>query len=492
MRKPLFVAALVAAGLLTTLVTGAQPQEKKEATPAAQTAKAPETVKALQGKFSIDVTTKGTLEAEDTEEVSVKLDAWSGGMSVLSAVPHGTTVKKGDVLVKLDMDKFNKAMKEQDIDRELSDLAFKQAEVDYQASQKLLPMDEAASKLAFDYSQEDYKRFVESDLALMKRNAEFQGKSAQNFLAYAMEELKQLEKMYKADDIKEETEEIILRRQRDTVENAKNNSLNTEKRAADMLKYDIPRRELNMKEANERTKINYEKQQIVMPAQHRQKQLAFEKTKIDRAKTLEKFEQMKADREKMLNIVAPCDGVVYYGKATKGAWNSSSLESKLQPKGSLSSEDVFMTIVKSNKLSVRGSVEEKDRPLLKVGDVVKVTPTAAPDQRLPGSLTSVANVPLGSSFEIRCKLNEQPEGLVAGMTCSVKIKGYTKDNVLTLPSTAVSYDDEDEAYVVYLPGKGSDKPYKTVVKIGRRSGDKVEILDGIKEGQVVLKEKPKA
>lgn len=492
MRKPLFVAALLAAGLLTTIVVGAQPQEKKEATSTAQPAKTPETVKALKGKFSIDVTTKGTLEADDTEEISIKLDAWSGGMTVQSAVPHGSTVKKGDTLVKLDMEKFNKALKEQDIDRELSDLAFKQAEEEFKTSQKLLPMDEAAAKLAYDYAQEDYKRFVESDLALMKRNAEFQGKSAQNFLAYAMEELKQLEKMYKADDIKEETEEIILRRQRDTVENAKNNSLNTEKRASDMLKYDIPRRELNMKEANERTKINYEKQQIVMPAQHRQKQLAFEKTKLDRAKAVEKFEQMKADREKMMNIVAPCDGIVYYGKATKGQWNSSSVESKLQPKGSLSNDDVFMTIVKSNKLSVRGTVEEKDRPLLKVGDSVKVTPTAAPDQRIPGTLTSVANVPLGSSFEIRCKLNEQPEGLVAGMTCSVKIKSYAKDDVMTVPSSAVSFDDDDEAYVIYLPGKGADKPYKTVVKIGRRSGDKVEILEGIKEGQLVLKEKPKS
>lgn len=492
MRKPLFVAALVAAGLLTTLVIGAQPQEKKEAAPAAQTAKAPETVKATKGKFSIDVTTKGTLEADDTEEVSIKLDAWSGGMTVLSAVPHGSTVKKGDVLVKLDMDKFNKALKEQEIDRELSDLAFKQAEVEYQTSQKLLPMEEAASKLAFDYSQEDYKRFVESDLALMKRNAEFQGKSAQNFLAYAQEELKQLEKMYKADDIKEETEEIILRRQRDTVENAKNNTLNTEKRAADTLKYDIPRRELSMKEANERTKINHEKQQIVMPAQHRQKQLAFEKTKLDRAKAVEKSEQMKADREKMMNIVAPCDGTVYYGKATKGAWSSTSAESKLQPKGSLSSEDVFMTIVKSNKLSVRGTLDEKERPLVKAGDTFKATPTALPDVRIAGSLTSVANVPLGSSFEIRGKLNDSPEGLVAGMTCSLKIKGYSKDDALTLPSSAVSFDDDADSYVVYVLGEGDAKPVKTSIKVGRRSGDKVEILDGIKEGQSVLKEKPKA
>lgn len=490
MRKTLFVAALLAAGFLTSFVAAVQNQDKKEgSTPATQAAKSPESVKVEKGKFSIDVTTKGVLEADDTEEVSIKLEAWTG-MTVQSAIPHGSPVKKGDVLVKLDMEKFNKAIKDQDIDRELSDLAFKQAEAEFKTSQKLLPLDEAVAKQAFDYSQEDYKRFVEGDLPLMKRNAEFTAKSAKNFLDYASEELKQLEKMYRADDIKEETEEIILRRQRDTVESARNNMLNSEKRSADQLKYELPRRELSMKEANDRTKLNYEKSQIVNPAQVRQKQLAFEKTKIDRTKAIEKFDNMKADGDKMAHIVAPCDGVVYYGKCTKGVWNSSSVESKLQPKGSISSEEVFMTIIKTSKLSVRASIDEKDRPAIKVGESVKVTPTILPDQRLAGSVASISAAPISGSFEIRCKLNDIPEGLMAGMTCSVKIKGYVKEDAVTLPSTAVTFSEDDDSWVVYLPAEGQGKPAKTQVKIGRRSGDKVEILDGVKEGQSVLKDKP--
>lgn len=488
MRKIFFVAALLSAGLLASVVSHAQPQEKKDAaTPAV--AKPADTVKVEKGKFSIEVTTKGVLEAEDTEEVSIKLEAWTG-MSVLSAVPHGTVVKKGDSLVKLDMDKFNKAMKELDIERELSDLAFKQAEVEYATAQKLLPMDDAAAKQAFQYAQEDFKRFIESDMPLQKRNAEFAGRSSKNFFEYASEELKQLEKMYRADDIKEETEEIILRRQRDTVENARNMMLNSQKRAQDQLAIELPRREQSMKETNERTKINYEKSQVLLPAQVRQKQLAFEKTRIDRAKALERFENMKNDREKMLNIVAPSDGTVYYGKATKGTWNSSSVESKLQPKGSLTNDEAFMTIVKSNKLSVRGTVDEKEKPLVKVGDMARIIPTANPDQRINGTVSTITSVPLGTTYEYRCKLQDTPEGLVAGMTCSVKIKGYAKDAVLILPGSAVSFDEDAESYVVYLPAAAGAKPTKTQIKIGRRSGDKVEILDGLTEGQAVLKEKP--
>ncbi|MFO0814835.1 MAG: HlyD family efflux transporter periplasmic adaptor subunit [Gemmatales bacterium] len=487
MRQLFFVAALLSAGLLTSYSL-AQPPEKKESAPA-KTASKPEVVKVEKGKFSVEVTTKGVLEAEDIEEVSIKLEAWTG-MTVVSAVPHGATVKKGDTLVKLDMDKINKAMKELELDKETAALAFLQAEEDYKTSQKLLPMDEAAAKLAYENSQEDYKRFVESDMPLQKRNAEFMGRQAKNFFDYASEELKQLEKMYKADDIKEETEEIIIRRQRDTVENARNNMLNSEKRSSDTLKYDLPRREHSMKEANERTKINWEKAQIVTKAQRRQKELAYEKTKLDRAKAVEKFDNMKVDYDKMKNIVAPADGIVYYGKATKGNWNSSSMESKLAPKGSLPNDEVFMTIVKSRKLAVRGTVDEKDRPFLKEGDALKAIPTASPDVRLAGKIANLATVPLSGSFEFRGTLNETSEELVPGMTCSVKIKAYVKDAALTVPGSAVSYDDDAESYVVFTPGEGDAKPAKLKVKIGRRSGDKVEVLEGLTEGQPVLKEKP--
>jgi HlyD family secretion protein len=488
MRQLLFVAALLSAGLLTSY-TMAQPPGKKDDAPAKTSSKSSDTVKVEKGKFSVDVATKGVLEAEDVEEISIKLEAWTG-MTVASAVPHGASVKKGDTLVKLDMDKINKAMKELELDKESTALAHMQAEEEYKTAQKLLPMDDAAAKLAFDNSQEDYKRFVESELPMLKRNAEFVGKQAKNFFDYASEELKQLEKMYKADDIKEETEEIIIRRQRDTVENARNNLMNSEKRSADTLKYDLPRREQSMKEANERTKIAWEKTLIVNKALKRQKELAYEKAKIDRAKAVEKLENMKADYDKMKNIVAPCDGIVYYGKATKGAWNSSTLESKLAPKGTLPNDDVFMTIVKSKKLAVRGTIEEKDRPFVKEGDGLKAIPTALPDARLSGKISTLAAVPLGSSFEFRGTLSETTDELVPGMTCTVKIKAYVKENALSVPSSAVSYDDDAESYFVYTPAEGDAKPGKVKVKIGRRSGDKVEILDGLSEGQVVLKEKP--
>ena len=50
------------------------------------------------------------------------------------------------------------------------------------------------------------------------KSAEFMVKYYDFMLNYEQDELTQLEKMYEADDLTEETEEIVLKRQRNSVE----------------------------------------------------------------------------------------------------------------------------------------------------------------------------------------------------------------------------------------------------------------------------------
>ena len=62
----------------------------------------------------------------------------------------------------------------------------------------------------------------------------------------------------------------------------------------------------------------------------------------------------------------------------------------------------------------------------------------------------------------------------------------------TVPSSAVSEDEADDGtviHVVYLPAK-EGKPVKRTVKIGKSSGGKTEILDGLHAGDEVLTSKP--
>ena len=70
-------------------------------------------------------------------------------------------------------------------------------------------------------AEEDRKYFFDVERPFALKATEFSLKMAKEVLEYEQEELHQLEKMYKADDITEETEQIVLKRARDTVERAK-------------------------------------------------------------------------------------------------------------------------------------------------------------------------------------------------------------------------------------------------------------------------------
>ena len=82
-------------------------------------------------------------------------------------------------------------------------------------------MEDQANSRNRRITEEDWKRFQEVDKPLMAKLTDFHLKAAQEALEYAEEEYRQLEKMYKADDLREETEKIVLRRAKAGVDRAK-------------------------------------------------------------------------------------------------------------------------------------------------------------------------------------------------------------------------------------------------------------------------------
>ena len=79
-----------------------------------------------------------------------------------------------------------------------------------------------------------------------------------------------------------------------------------------------------------------------------------------------------------------------------------------------------------------------------------------------------------------------------GMACTLKFTTYRAPDALTVPSSAVFEDEADDGaitHVVYLPAK-EGKPVKRTVKLGKSSGGKTEILDGLHAGDEILTSKP--
>jgi multidrug efflux pump subunit AcrA (membrane-fusion protein) len=151
----------------------------------------------------------------------------------------------------------------------------------------------------------------------------------------------------------------------------------------------------------------------------------------------------------------------------------------------------MMTIVESRPLDITANVDEGKRPDVADGQKASVTLPAEGADRLKAEVKSISPIPVSSGkFEIDFDVaqDEIPDWVVAGMTCKIQVKTYDNKEALTVPKAAI-HDDEDDAnkkYVWLVDADDADaKPERRDVTLGKRGGDDVEIVKGLKSGDVV-------
>ena len=446
----------------------------------------PATVKAESGPLVVVVTLKGIIEAEKSTELAYRPKVWSGNLLVKKAVEHGATVKAGDVLVEFDTEKLDLAIRDAKQERLLAELALQQTQSELAILEKQSPLDQEAAIRDEKHSSDDLERFLKTDKPLQIEVANQQVKNIEFFLETAKDELKQLSKMYKDKDLTDETEEIVLKRYKHNVAQSEFQLKQAQVRNEQTLKIDLPRREQSAKDSALKSEIALVRAKTVSPLLMNLKQLGFAKQKYEDAKSLVKLADLEKDLAAM-KVVAPVDGVAYHGRYVRGQWTHPA--GGLTPNSSVTGSDVFMTIVNTSELLVRGDVDEKELSGLKRDMQGKVTLVAFPGQKLAARISKIATAPLSGKFEIRASLSGEATGVLPGMTGSVRFITAKKDNAVTVPASAVFEDDADESRYVYKPRK-SGEPEKVVVKVGITVGDKTEILDGLTAGDEILTSKP--
>lgn len=479
----------------------AKPAEKLAEKPAKTEAKPSEaqpaeakpqlhTVKAEM--FKIDLILDGTFVAQTMTPVELKPDSWAT-FKVLKAVEHGTQVRKGEVLVEFESDKIQEAIADQETARQLAALSLEQAEIGLKLLEATTPIDLAMAERQKKIVQEDLARFLKIDLELSKKSAQYNLRFAEETLENQLEELKQLEKMYKADDLTEETEEIILKRQRNAVDRAKFYLELAKNRFDETTNVFLPREIETIKVSAEVLKLALDRVKSTLPLDLEREKINLQKLKVEQKRDAERFAKLKGDL-KLMKLTAPADGIVYYGKCVRGKWTgASAIADKFEP-GASASPGVLMTIVNPRPVAIRASVNQKDLQWIKTGLAGTVTPVVAPDARAAASVTRVETIPGvdgGFAAELRVTLSDEMSAIMPGMDCKVRLIPYLKKRTLTIPAKAMKTDElDDTRHYVQLVQDGG-RTVKQQVTIGKKSGEKVEILDGLAAGDKILAEYPK-
>ncbi len=444
--------------------------------------------------LKIESTLDGVFVAAQMQEVAIRPESWSS-FKVLEAVPHGTEVKQGDWLVRFDADDLEEKLAQEAIDQQLNELALMKLEEQSPRDLKLLELAYQESKERYDQLVEDHEHYLDTDRPHSVRVADYYYDSAKEDLASQEEELTQLKKMYEADELTEETEAIVLRRQEFSVDTAK---LYLDLHAASRdysLKYQLPRTDLTYENALKQAKLALEQAETAKKIATSQSTFELEKARTARARSVQNHAKLLGDRA-LMELRAPADGTVYYGRCINGQWAElSSLSTKLIPHGTITSNTVLMTIVKQRPLVVTCYLGEKGLPDYRKSQDVLVIPAVDDKAEVSGRIEKLATVP-GSSrkFEVQIEITgrDLPDWLVAGMSCSVKVKTYNKPDALLVPKDLVQTDEENEKvkYVMLLE-RENEEPVRREVKLGRSKEKLVEVLSGLAEGDKIVKEEPK-
>jgi len=445
----------------------------------------PATVKVKAAPFRIEIKLPGVFESTDMTEIFFKAKS-AASLTVGKAIEHGATVSKGDTLITPKLDKFDKVLKEKQHADLAGALALRQAEAEFAQIKASTPLKLAAAERAATRAKENLEYF-KKNRELSKRATIEAYQTAVDRLAYIKEELRQLKKMYEADDLTEATEEIVLRRTQDSVRRSELAAEQAKVALDTALKTNLARRAKDMVLATQTAITANEDAKVLLPMALEKATLDIAATRRGRKKVRKELADLQADREAM-TIKAPVAGVVYYGKCKSGKWSSATVAGKLVPEGKLLADEVFMTIVNPKSLFVRISVPEKDFGLLSAGQTGLAAATAYPQQSLAIKLDKFSKIPTASGqFDARLVLPEGAGSVVAGMTCNITLRAYENLKAITVPSSAVSKEGGKE----FVHVKEGDAKKKRMVVTGKSHGGKVEILKGLAAGETVFRKASK-
>ncbi|WP_457638585.1 efflux RND transporter periplasmic adaptor subunit [Persephonella sp.] len=192
-----------------------------------------------------------------------------------------------------------------------------------------------------------------------------------------------------------------------------------------------------------------------------------------------KIYQKELEREKIrlsyTEIYSPIDGIVSNVVAREGETLVAGLQAA-----------ELVTILKPDHLEIQIFVDETDIGKVKPGQEVLYHVDAYPDKTFSGKITKIYPEPVVKQnivyyLAIVPVKKEYARFLRPEMTVYTKIIAGVKENALIIPNTAVRFERGRQFVFVIKNGK----PEKRFIKTGWIDENYTEVIEGLKEGEVI-------
>ena len=146
-----------------------------------------------------------------------------------------------------------------------------------------------------------------------------------------------------------------------------------------------------------------------------------------------------------------------------------------------------MYVTNFKDVVMKATVNEVDLPRVQVGQKATVTLDAFPDKTFVGTVNRIDMIGTNSSgvvtFNVYISLLSPPEGIGSGMTASGVVQLDSRENVLTVPSSAVQAQNDQQVVRVLTTGNQVEE---RVVETGLETDTETEITSGLQAGETVI------
>lgn len=161
---------------------------------------------------------------------------------------------------------------------------------------------------------------------------------------------------------------------------------------------------------------------------------------------------------------------------------------RINPGQYLGEGDPIIELVDLNPIYVEFTLPERFLSEVAVDQEIAVSVAAWPGQEFPGKISAISpNINLSSrSVSVRAILPNPDRRLHPGMFAEVRAKLPQRENVLTIPERAISYNPYGNSVFVVVTEQGNKTAKRVQVKTGNVTDGRVEVFDGLEAGTEVV------
>ncbi|MHC4129407.1 MAG: HlyD family secretion protein [Planctomycetota bacterium] len=380
----------------------------------------PEAVEASEGDLRKTIDVDGTLVPADAAEISLWLEEYRGELLVLEVAEHGSFVNEGDVLIRFDTTPIDDQIRQAEFDLDQARRKLANTERENGIQEEAAGDDLARAEKGAEWAARNLAAYLEKERAFRLEEIRLRKQSWQHSLEDQRDELEQLEKMYREDELVDATEEIVLKRSRRRLASSVANTTLREQQSDHSLAHTEAIKQEGLEQAAALKAAALDRQRRSTAIKRATREAGLERSRFDLDNKQANLEGLKRDREQLV-VRAPRPGLVLHGDA-EAAPGSAELERGRRA----SLHKTIMVVADPDRLKVVTEVPEASLFEARSGTAAELTLVAVPDFKTMGPL-KVAYLPTGRAgndgnvYRAEIEIDAQEPRLRPGMVCKVSI-----------------------------------------------------------------------